>query len=177
MANLPIYRQRLHAAVREAQAEVVAGAREYDAMRDEALESVKDQFALAQSQQEMLHLFRNDILPKARQTLDVSIRDYEVGKVDFLQLIDNWRQVLRFTLAEQRLDTDLRQSLAMLERTVGQLEPDQILADSSDAVAPLPSPTEPIDRPPPTDASDSEPQPSSWSPPRGPTRNVPEVAR
>ena len=119
MVNLPVYRKRLDAAVRQAEATVVSGARDYDAMRDETLESVKDQFAQASSQREMLDLFRDDIIPKANQTLEVSIRAYEVSEVDFLQLIDNWRQVLRFQIAQLRLEAQFRQSLAMLERTVG----------------------------------------------------------
>lgn len=124
MVNLPIYRKRLDAAVREAEAMVVAGAREYDALRDETLEAVKDQFSQAQSQQDLLRLFGEDIVPKARQALTVSITAYQVGQVDFQQLLDNWRQVLRFELAQQRLESQLRQSLAMLERTLGGLSSD-----------------------------------------------------
>ena len=119
MVNVPIYRRRLDAGVREAEARVVSGAREYDALRDQTLEEVKDLYSQATSQNEMLRLFHDNIVPKADQTLKVSLRAYEVGEVDFLQLVDNWRQVLRFQLAEQRLESQLRQSLAMLERVVG----------------------------------------------------------
>ena len=119
MVNVPIYRKRLDAGVREAEAMVVSGAREYDALRDQTLEEVKDLFSQATSQNEMLRLFRDNIVPKADQTLKVSLRAYEVGEIDFLQLVDNWRQVLRFQLAEQRLESQLRQTLAALERVVG----------------------------------------------------------
>lgn len=121
MVNIPIYRKRLDAAVREAETMAIASAREYDAMRDETLEAVKDQFAQAQSQQELLKLFQDEIVPKANQTLEVSVRAYEVGEVDFQQLIDNWRQVLRFQIARERLEAQYRQSLSMLERAVGGL--------------------------------------------------------
>jgi len=117
--NLPIYRKRLDSSVRSAEAQVVSTAREYDSLRDGTLEEVTDLFAQARSQEEMLLLFSEDILPKARQTLEVSSQAYNVGEVDFLQLIDNWRQLLRYEINYHRLEASLRQTLAELERVVG----------------------------------------------------------
>jgi cobalt-zinc-cadmium efflux system outer membrane protein len=117
--NLPIYQKRLNSAVRAAEANAVATAREYDTLRDGTLEDVTDLFAQAGSQHELLVLFREDILPKARLTLEVSAQAYNVGEVDFLQLIDNWRQLLRYEINYRRLETSLRQTLANLEAVVG----------------------------------------------------------
>jgi cobalt-zinc-cadmium efflux system outer membrane protein len=117
--NLPVYRRRLDSSVRSAEAKVVTSARQYDSLRDGTLEEVTDLFAQAKSQQEMLTLFEEDILRKARQTLEVSSRAYNVGEVDFLQLIDNWRQLLRYEVTYRRLQASLRQTLAELERVVG----------------------------------------------------------
>lgn len=117
--NLPIYRKRLDAAVRSAEAQAVATARQYDSLRDATLEEVMDLFVRAKSEQELLVLFREDILPRARQTLEVSSRAYNVGEVDFLQLIDNWRALLRYEVAYYRHEATLRQTLASLERVVG----------------------------------------------------------
>lgn len=123
--NLPIYRKRLESAVRSAEASAVATAREYDALRDDTLERVADLFAKARSQQELLVLFREDILPKARQTLEVSTRAYSVGEVDFLQLIDNFRLLLRYEVNYRRLQASLRQTTASLERVIGGPLPEQ----------------------------------------------------
>jgi len=117
--NLPIYRKRLDSSVRSAEAKVVSTVREYDSLRDSTLEEVADLFAQAQSQEDMLLLFREDILPKARQTLEVSNQAYNVGEVDFLQLVDNWRQLLRYEVNYLRLEASLRQTIAELERVVG----------------------------------------------------------
>ena len=116
MANIPIYRQRLRAGVREAESEAVAMAREYDAMRDETLQQVKALFVEARAQQELLQLFQQDILPKAEQTLEVSLQAYQTGETDFLQLLDNRQQVLKYQLAYERLAAQLRSSIAKLER-------------------------------------------------------------
>lgn len=117
--NLPIYRKRLDSSVRSAEAKVVSTARQYDVLRDGTLEEVTDLFAQARSQEDLLLLFREDILPKARQTLEVSNQAYNVGEVDFLQLIDNWRQLLRYEINYRRLEASLRQTMAELERVVG----------------------------------------------------------
>jgi len=98
---------------------VVASTRRYDSLRDRTAESVKDLYAQATSQYDLVKLFRDDIIPKSQQTLEVSQAAYQVGDVDFLQLIDNWQQLLRFRIAYHRLESQLQQTLAMLERVVG----------------------------------------------------------
>ena len=126
--NLPIYKKRLNAAVRESEAAAVAGVREYDSLKDQTLQEVKDFFSQVTSQQELLRLFSVDIIPKAQQALEQSIQSYQVGEMDFLDMIDNWRQLLRFHVAEKQLEAQLRQSVASLARVVGgyQLPTDQL---------------------------------------------------
>ena len=137
--NLPVYRRRLDSSLRSAEAKVASSAREYDSLRDGTLEEVTDLFAQARSQQDMLTLFREDILPKTRQTLQVSSRAYNVGEVDFLQLLDNWRQLLRYEVSYRRLEASVRQTMAELERVVGGFD-----APPADAITaePLPLPPE-----------------------------------
>lgn len=117
--NLPVYRNRISAGVREAEAEVVASARQYDQMRDQTLRDVKSLFAQAKSQQEVARLYRESIIPKTQQALDVAIREYQVGTTEFVQLVDNWREVLRLQIMLEQLEAQLRQTMASLERVVG----------------------------------------------------------
>lgn len=119
MANVPIYRKRLQAGVREAESKTVASAREYDSLRDRTQQEVKDLFVQAKAQEELLRLFIDDIVPTADQTLQVSIPAYEVGETDILQLIDNWQDLLRAQIMQQRLEAQLRQTLASLDRVLG----------------------------------------------------------
>ncbi|MGE5195577.1 MAG: TolC family protein [Deltaproteobacteria bacterium] len=117
--NVPIYRKRLDAGVREAEAQAVSSARQYDALKDRTQADVKDLYVQALSQRDLVSLFGNDIIPKAEQTLEVSVEAYRVGKTDFLQLIDNWRELLRFEVTLHQLKSQLRQTLSTLERVVG----------------------------------------------------------
>ena len=63
--NMPIYRKRIEAGVREAEAQTVADTRRYDSLKDRTQEQVKDLFVRSQSQRELLQLFREDIIPTA----------------------------------------------------------------------------------------------------------------
>lgn len=117
--NLPVYRKRLNAGIREAEASMVASAREFDSLRDQTLREVKSLFAQARSQQEVAVLLRESIIPKTQQALEVSIREYEVGTTGFVQMVDNWRALLRVQLLLERTESQLQQTLASLERIVG----------------------------------------------------------
>ena len=63
--------------------------------------------------------FQKGIVPKSEQTLEVSLEAYRVGQTDFLQLLDNWRQLLRFQIMLSQQESQLRQTLSSLERVVG----------------------------------------------------------
>ena len=117
--NLPVYRKRLDAAVREAESEVVASARQYDQMRDETQRQVKTLYTEALSQRDLAQLFVDSIIPKTEQALEISMRGYQVGQTEFADLLGNWRELLRFHIAHLQQETALRKSIASLERVVG----------------------------------------------------------
>ncbi|MCA9147417.1 MAG: TolC family protein, partial [Planctomycetales bacterium] len=141
--NLPVYRKRISSGVREAEAQMVASARQYDQMRDQTLRDVKSLFAQAKSQQEMAQLFRESIIPKTQQALDIAIREYQVGTTEFVQMIDNWRELLRLQIMHQRLEARMRQTLASLERVVGGYTVYSIEAIPAPDTDPTPLPTPP----------------------------------
>ncbi len=117
--TLPVYRKRLDAGVREAEAAVVASARVYDQMKDQTQRDVKSLFAQATSQRDLEQLFRHSIIPKTEQAFQIAMREYQVGQTEFAELIGTWRELLRFHIAHVQLESQLRQTLASLERVVG----------------------------------------------------------
>ena len=143
--SVPLWRDRLRAGVREAENRVVESARRYDAARDDTYRQIRRLIAQADAAQQQIDLFGEAILPRTEQTLDVSIADYRVGKVDFLQVIDNYSELLTFQIQLARLQTNLAQAMASLERIVGcQLAMFPETAESSDSKteAPAPAPAE-----------------------------------
>lgn len=136
--NLPIYRNRLRAAVHEAEATAVASTRQYDQMKDETQRDVKQLFTQAISQRDTEALFRESIIPKTEQALEVAMRGYQVGQTDFADLIANWRELLKFHLTQLQLESQYRQTLASLERVVGGIPVSPVEIAPLPAVAPEP---------------------------------------
>ena len=117
--NLPIWKDKLNAGVSEAEQRTAASARLYEAARDDTFRLIRRFSVQAQTFEEEIKLFKDQLIPKAEQTLKISFEDYRVGKIDALQVIDNWLQLLRLRVQQVRLEASLGQSLASLERVVG----------------------------------------------------------
>ena len=152
--NLPVYKSRIRAGICEAQANRRASQSRLESLQDIVAEEVFDLVAKLESNQQTMDLIRNDILPKAQRTLDLSIDEYATDEVEYVQLIANWRTVLRYRVAEANLQSQHGQLLASLARSVGQLEP--IAAVNSGVVGqPEFEDVEPLDESPQESAEES----------------------
>ncbi|MDG2013427.1 MAG: TolC family protein [Pirellulaceae bacterium] len=121
--NLPVYRRRITAAVGEAKAATLASSSRYESLEDQVGEEVFDLIARAESSQATLEMMQQDIIPNAARTLELSIEEYVNGDIKYVQLIDNWRALLRYRLAEAQMIADYNQIAASLERSVGGIVP------------------------------------------------------
>ena len=139
--NLPIHRKRIDAGVREAQNRAMSNSRKYDRLKDETIENVTELFASVDHLHKTLTLFRSDIIPKQELTLNQSLSDYRVTKVDSLQVIENWRQLFQFHITEKRFEADLNKALASLARQIGGFA---LSTEASPVQPPLESPPEPL---------------------------------
>lgn len=139
--NLPVYRDRIRAGVHEAEHRVVQSARQYEAALDDTRKQIRQQWLAADSARRQLALYEENIVPRAERALDISISDYSAGKTDILQVVSNYAALLEFRLQIARLQADLGQALASLDRVVGC----QIarLSPSANPVGPPPKPAPP----------------------------------
>jgi outer membrane protein TolC len=117
--NLPIWRGKLDAGVREARARrraaVAARSEQVNGLRAEVkmvLYKVRD------AERRML-LYRNTLVPKARQSLKASQTAFQAGTATFLEVLDAVRALLEFELSYERALADHVQRLAELEMLVG----------------------------------------------------------
>ena len=107
--------------VKEAKAALEAAEAQLKAARDEVLFTVADQYARAQTADEVSTLFRTGIIPQARLSLESAMSGYGVGAVDFLTLLDNVKELLDDELEYYRKVTNFHKSVARLEEVVGEL--------------------------------------------------------
>lgn len=117
--NLPIWRGRYDAGVREARARrrAIVSSRadtEYQlgAQLQQALFDHHDA-------RRRIELFRDTLIPKANESIAASLTAFELGTVDFLDLIDTERSLLEFQLGLERAIVDRATSYARLEMLVG----------------------------------------------------------
>lgn len=118
--NLPLYAASKQAkAVDQRQSELL---QEQYALQD-ALRKVQADVAVAlanfRSAREEETLYRDTILPQARQTVDSMLAAYQVGQVDFLNLIRAQIAVLEYETRYWQAFVQARQALARLVFTAG----------------------------------------------------------
>jgi outer membrane protein TolC len=80
---------------------------------------VKDFHFKVQTAERLVKLYRDSIIPQAKQSLKAAESGYQSGQVDFLNLIDSQRVLLDFNLAFYRAVADFGTNIAGLERVVG----------------------------------------------------------
>lgn len=117
--NLPIWFGKLEAAEQEALQGIFEGVSDLTNAQNRVAFRVQDASIRVETQQRLTLLFRDVILPQAKQTVDASASGYRAGKVDFLTLVDNWRKQLDFELMYHQSLAQLEQDFADLRQEVG----------------------------------------------------------
>ncbi len=64
-------------------------------------------------------LYRQEILPQANMALEASITEYQVAKVGFFSVLDNWRRLFDSEITHERILADRSIRVAELEAVVG----------------------------------------------------------
>ncbi len=117
--NLPIFRDKRQAAV----AEAVEGERmalaQYTDFRDQVLFNIQDAYSQVQISHDQASLYRDGILPQAGQALESAINGYQVGKIPFLDLLDNLTTLYTLELQYEKVLSEGQRSLARLEAESG----------------------------------------------------------
>ena len=117
--NLPLYRSRLDAAVREAQYNTLRSTRQYEATRDKVRAEVQALYAQFVQHEKVLEILESQIVPQAGQSLDLSIEAFRVDRLEFQQLIDSYKMLLKYQVDKYRRESLRQQAIASLERAVG----------------------------------------------------------
>jgi outer membrane protein TolC len=117
--NIPLWWGKYRAGVREAESRYAATQQD----RQDRTNLLSTDLRLAlfkyQDAERKIALYRDELIPKADQHLKAIQRSFEVGKSDFLSLIDAERILLEFQLTFERAVADREQGLATVEKLVG----------------------------------------------------------
>jgi len=119
--RLPLNRSKWRARVAERQALLRRSEAAYRGTRAALLAMLRTAHAELVRADSALALLRTGLIPQARQSLGSSRSGYEVGRVDFLSLLDSQVRLFGAELRLARTEADRRQAYAMLESAVGEV--------------------------------------------------------
>ncbi|MGB7297158.1 MAG: TolC family protein [Candidatus Aminicenantales bacterium] len=118
--NIPLYYKRKQGArVAEKELDRAAVAAEYENARAGVLAEIESLKADLERNRKRVELYQGGILIQAQQSLESALAGYQVGKVDFLTLINNWMMVENYELQYFFALADYRKALAGYELAIG----------------------------------------------------------
>lgn len=117
---VPIRReQRQNLGVREAEAQLAALQAEHHEQANQIRAEVAARYADLERDRAQLALFVKSILPQGRAALESATAGFQVGRVDFLTLLESQATLYDYETQYHRALADFATGLAELERTVG----------------------------------------------------------
>ncbi len=117
--ELPIWRSKYKAGVREAEKMIESSEASIEAtLRQIALE-VRDAHFKLQTARRTVELYRTALVPQAESRFAASEAGYRAGKVDFLDLLESQRFLLNARVMFAMAEANLGMQLARIERAVG----------------------------------------------------------
>jgi outer membrane protein TolC len=117
--TLPVWRDKISAAKREAAYQRGSSIHRLEAERDRLRGQLRRQVAAAYAANEQLQLFKERLIPRTEQTLKIAIADYQGEKADFTDLVDIYRELLSYQVQVARTKAVLASTLAQIEKSVG----------------------------------------------------------
>ena len=117
--NVPIYKQKRWAALREANAR---GGQQQAALDSKVVEisfQLEQAYQRVRESAETVEVYKQRILPTARHSIEAAQVSYIAGRLDFLRLIESQRQLLLFQDRYYESVAEYYGRLAELERQVG----------------------------------------------------------
>ena len=118
--QLPIWSKKNRASVNEATARYRAAVNQEQETENSLLSQLEMILYNYRDARRKIVLYRDSLLPKAQQALEVTRSAFETGKADFLDFIDSQRTLLAFSLAYEEAKTREAQRLAELEMIIGE---------------------------------------------------------
>ncbi len=118
--KLPVfYAQKQRPALTEASASFEAEKRSLENMTTVLMFKIRDKYLAETTAKRLLSLYSTTIVPQSSLSLESAIAGYEVGKVDFLTLLDNLVTLLNYELSYYEQLSNEEKAVAALEPLVG----------------------------------------------------------
>lgn len=119
MFKVPLYFWNKSTGVRAASADAGAARYEFESARLETIARVRELYSTIKTSEHHLHLYEAGIIPQARLSLQSATTNYQVGKTDFLTLLDSENLLLKYQLMQQEELVNLSKYVSMMGELTG----------------------------------------------------------
>lgn len=113
--NLPVYRDKRRAASAEAIAALRMAEQQADSFKSSVTESIQNAYTRTEETYHQAELYREGIIPQSAQSFQAALSSYQVGKVEFMSLLDALMATYQAEMEYYRVSSDYMRSLAWLE--------------------------------------------------------------
>ncbi len=120
MFKIPLYFWNKSTGVKAASADLSATRYEYDAERLATLARVRDLYSMVKTAEHHIQLYEAGIIPQAKMSLQSATTNYQVGKTDFMSLLESENMLLKYQLMEQEELVNLNKTMSMLGEITGE---------------------------------------------------------
>lgn len=124
-ARIPIFSsKRQKPAIAQANLELKSTQKEKEATLRKLESELKGAYLTLTTNAKLLRLYDEGIIPQTRMSLESSLSAYQVGKIDFLSVLNNASTLLSYETEYDRRLADYRKAIAQIEQITGSfLEP------------------------------------------------------
>lgn len=117
--TLPVWREKIRAGVAESAAQIASSTRLRDAEKLSIAGRLRRLLTEIDSLDQQRNVYMERIIPRAEQAVKIATSEYTVGKTTFIQLTDNYRELLTFQFQVIQIEASIASRLAQLKRIVG----------------------------------------------------------
>jgi cobalt-zinc-cadmium efflux system outer membrane protein len=129
--NLPIRKgSRRHEKIAEAEGMKLVEAAKYQARKNNIAFQIKKSVDLFNRTTDQLRQYNEIIVPQATLSLESSISGYQVGKVDFLSLLNSQKTLFDLELEQLRISVEKEIALVDLDKAIGQIPSNEEIGET-----------------------------------------------
>jgi cobalt-zinc-cadmium efflux system outer membrane protein len=118
--NIPIwFKSKQNKQVAETQIRIIQEKAQLQSEKNNILFKLNDLLAKIKKDDALVTLYEKQIIPEASQSLDADMSAYQVGRLDFLNLLNSQMTLLNYEIKLHKVMSDLEKNFAELEVVVG----------------------------------------------------------
>ncbi len=118
-ATLPIYKKRINAGIKAAQAELESSVEMKKAIENDTYRMIEEELAYVAAQNELINRYGGAIIPSANLSIQAAMTAYQNSQIDYESLVMTQQELYEFEMENLKAYIEYLVHLNMIERAVG----------------------------------------------------------